>query len=84
MVGSMRVVGSARQDKDGVVGYEVDDPVLLVDPPAIIPRQFTYERLWLPQPNKGIAFNLPDELVDFRQGFSILMDPKLIILPCLV
>lgn len=56
---------SAGQDINAVLINFVNHSVLIVDPPAPISRQVSYQRLWFPNPYISVPADIFNQLIDF-------------------
>ena len=78
------VVVAGREDDDLCFGDEVDEAVLVIDPPGPCPGQVVLERLGLADSGERISPDVLDQLVDPREHLAIGLEPGRVVLPALV
>src|ERR1700689_5109419 len=78
------VVVAGREDDDLCFGNDVDEAVLVVDPPGPCPRQVVLERLGLADSGERISPDVLDQLVDPREHLAVGLEPGRVVLPALI
>src|SRR5215471_16788545 len=78
------VVVTGCEDDDLCFRDDVDEAVLIVDPPGPGPRQVVLERLGLADTGEGIPPDVLDQFVDPREHLAVGLDPGGVVLPALV
>ena len=76
------VVPLALGYSDALIADPVDEPVLIVDPPAPFPFRAVLQRLGLPFTGKRFTLDGPEQAVYLFQRLFILRLPVEVFLPC--
>jgi hypothetical protein len=79
--GGQSVVVSGFEDLDFVMVRSVYEPMFVVNPPGPVPRQFSLERFWFPNPCEWVALDFSDESGDPAGRLAVGSQPKEKILP---
>src|ERR1035441_1300890 len=78
------VVVAGREDDDLCFSNDVDEAVLVVDPPGPCPGQVVLERLGLADAGERIPPDVLDQLIDPREHLAVGLEPGRVVLPALI
>nr|VFJ59322.1 MAG: hypothetical protein BECKDK2373B_GA0170837_10826 [Candidatus Kentron sp. DK] len=75
------VVITALRNEHGIVFHCIDKAVAVIDTARPETGQLVLQGFRFTDTRKGIAFDIPNQLIDTHQGFSILCLPIKVVFP---